>query len=156
MKRLLTIITAIALFVTTSGFDAFGQHRSKADKATRTEWLKEMRNYKKDFLVKELQLSQEQSEKFFPVYFAMEDEVQSIQRQTRQMTRDLEKKGSAATQLETDKTIEAVYELKSKEGAIELKYLPKFKAILSPQQVLKLKSSEQKFMRNLMKQHKKK
>ena len=41
-------------------------------------WMSDMREYKKEFLTREMELSQEQQDKFFPLYSAMEDEVYQL------------------------------------------------------------------------------
>lgn len=153
MKTALTVITAIMIMFAAP--IAANAQKKVGNKKPRTEWVKEMRAFKKDFLSKQLDLSNEQREKFFPLYNAMEDEVIKLQQQTRQMSAEVDKKGEKASDLELDKTVDAVYELKAKEGNIELKYLPKFKEILTPRQLLKLKKAEHKFTRELMKNQKK-
>lgn len=140
------------MLVISNPFDMAAQ--KKADKESRRQWDKEIRDAKKRYIVKELDLNTEQTAKFFPLYFAMEDELQSLQRQTKQMEKELNDKGDKATPLETEKTIEAIYEQKSREGAIEMKYLPKFKEVLSVKQLVKLKKAERKFFRELMKHRK--
>lgn len=155
MKRLINILILVVM-LTATAVPSISAQKNGGESRPRKEWVKEFRNYKKDYLTRKLKLSAQQSEQFFPVYFQMEDEMIALQRQLRQMVRDLEKKGNNASALETDKTIEAIFEQKSREGEIEMKYLPKFRAILTPAQMLQLKKSEQRLTRELMKFHGKK
>lgn len=156
MKHLLALVAFMIMLAAPLSDAAAQQKQKKNERKPRTEWVKEMRSYKKDYISKRLDLTNEQREKFFPLYYAMEDEVFRLQEQTRQMERNLDKKNTKATELEYDKTVDAVYELKAKEGAIEMKYLPKFKEILTSKQLLQLKKAEHKFTRELMKNHSKK
>lgn len=47
-------------------------------KASREQWMTEMRQYKRNYLAKELELTKEQQNKFFPLYEAMEDECAAV------------------------------------------------------------------------------
>lgn len=144
-KSLLLLIIAIILPVA-----ALAQ--KEHSKGSRAQWWKEMQEYKHNFIAKEINLSDEQKEKFFPIYAEMEKATFQLNKQTR----DLEKKvtdNKSATDIEYEKAAEALFELKAKEGAIEESYLTKFKAILSPQQLFKLKIAERKFTREVMKHH---
>lgn len=125
------------------------------DKADRQAWEKEMTKYKHDYMTKELKLSEAQQEKFFKVYDAMAKEVRTAHSQTRKFSKEIEKKGDKATALELEKAAQAQFELKGRESAIEMKYFPKFKEVLTPQQLFKLKKVERHFNREMVKQHKK-
>ena len=134
---------------------AFAQKNDKpGNREERSRWYKEMLQYKRDFMVKELQLTDEQKAKFIPIYDKMESETEAINRQTRQMMRSVEKKGSEATDLEYEKAAEATFELKSKEGAIDTKYYNELKTVLTPRQMFKFKNAENQFTRELMKHRK--
>ena len=50
-------------------------------------WMSDMREYKKEFLTREMELSQEQQDKFFPLYSAMEDEVYQLNKESRELER---------------------------------------------------------------------
>ncbi len=130
-------------------------HAQDKNNIGRKEWFEELRQYKHDFLAKELQLSQEQQDKFFPLYDDMENSVESLNRQTRGLEKNIEKADGKASDLEYEKAAEAMFELKSKEGAIEQQYATKFKTVLTPKQMFELKRAERKFFHKLMKEHSK-
>ena len=102
-----------------------------------------------------LKLTDEQKAKFVPVYEEMDERTAKIERETRQMEREVRKKGAQATDTEYEKAAEALTELKGKQGAIEMEYLPKFKSILTKEQLFKMKGAERDFMRELMDRHRK-
>jgi len=121
-------------------------------KGSRAQWWKEMQEYKHNFIANEIGLSDEQKEKFFSVYTEMEKATFQLNKQTR----DLEKKvmdNKSASDIEYEKAAEALFELKEKEGAVEKAYFDKFKEILTPKQLFKLKLAERKFTREAMKHH---
>lgn len=147
LKRIAFAIIAIAMI----SLPAIAQKNDNG--ADRQRWRKEMRQLKNDFMVRELKLTNDQREKFLPAYNAMEDEIDAVNRDTRKMTREVEKKGDAATELEYEKATDAMFEAKAREGAIEKKYVKQFRSVLSREQMFKLKRVEQKFTRELMKHH---
>lgn len=146
-KLLLIIITLLLLPVAMSA--------QKPTERERQTWMKEMQQYKNDYIARKLDLTDEQKAKFMPLYNRMEAEVRKICEQTMRMERDVRKKGDAATDLECEKAAEAQFELKGKEAQIELKYFKEFKTVLSSRQLLKLKKAEREFSRELMKHHEK-
>ena len=137
MKRFITFILILSLFAPLCQIAANGNGKD------RKEWFKKMRDYKHQFIIKELILSAEQQKNLFPIYDKMEDEIFKVTSETRQ----LEKKVSSGkvTDLEYENAARAITELKQKECAIELKYFDQLKAILSSQQLFLLKKAERKF-----------
>lgn len=149
MKQLVFVI--LALLFATSG-TAQAQQRKRLTAEDRQKYLGEMRQYKHDFIVKDLDLTRDQQNAFFPIYDKMDDELTQVAEETR----DLEDKVAAddkATDTELESAARTVFEQKSKEGEIEKAYFEKFKGILSPRQLLKLKSAERKFTQQLFRQH---
>ena len=118
----------------------------------RSQWMTEMRQYKRAYLTKELDLSSQQESKFFPLYEDMEDEIARINDEARSLEKKVADMDNA-TDADYEKVTEAVYNAKTREAAIEREYLDKFKTILSPRQMFRLKAVERSFNRELMKQH---
>lgn len=118
----------------------------------RNRYINEIREYKHNFLTKELNLSKEQQTEFFPVYDEMEDRILTIGSETRELERSI-----AADQdipdVQVEAAAEAIYNQKFKEAQIENEYFPKFKEILTPRQLLILKNSEKKFTQSLVRHH---
>ncbi len=141
MKRLTLISLILALFVSFSSYaQQPGERRQRP--VERKEWFKELRQYKHDFLTKELKLTKEQQESFFPLY----DETRDIEHRVRNTKGEI-------SDLEYEKASEAMFEIKGKEADIEMKYYPKFKKALTPKQMFMLKIAERKFTNELMMQH---
>ncbi len=112
----------------------------------------EMRNYKHRFLAKELDLDSDQQREFFPVYDSMDDRLQKISSETRELERTVAD-NEDATDTEIEAAAAAVYSQKLREGKIEEEYFEQFKAILTPRQLLRLRSAEKRFTQHLVRQH---
>lgn len=143
-------ILAIALSLC-SVAAALAQARSLSPEE-RDKWLSEMSAYKKEFIARQLDLSDKQQKAFFEVYNQMEAELNQIAADTR----DLERKVSEsdeASDIEIESVARAIFEQKSREGAVETAYFDKFKEILSPKQLLALKKAERKFTQQLVRRH---
>ncbi len=148
MKKVSILLLILAFFAPLATIDA----QQRGSKEDRERWFKEMREYKHNFLIKKLDLTPEQQPEFFAIYDAMESETHKIHHETRKLQRELKKKGDAANDIEYEKAAEALFELKSKQGEIELKYFDQFKKVLSKKQLFMLKDVEDKFTRHIMKQ----
>ncbi len=130
--------------------------KSPTDKAVPTKsqtdrWYNEMRAYKTEYIANALDLTPEQKEKFVPVYNAMNSELDKISQETRTLERKVSK-NEKASDLEYEKAAEALFEMRSREGAVDQRYYQQFKAILSKKQLFKLKAAERHFGRHLMKE----
>lgn len=143
-----TILSFILLFAASVAF------ADRPDDAQRKQWFDEMRQLRINYIAKNLDLTREQRDKFVPAYDAMSRELEKVMRDTRSLYNSVKKKGDAATDIEKQKAAEAMYECKGAENAIEMRYFAKFKAILTPSQLFKLKAAEHEFNHQLMKQRK--
>ncbi len=144
MRKYIAALLLCLLFATGSAFGAGPQ-----DKAQRQQWYDNMIQTKIDYLAKQMSLTSDQKEKFEQTYKAMANETGRLTRDTRNLERQVSKKADA-TDLEYEKASEAIAELKSKEGAIELKYYRQFKTFLSKKQLFQLKIAENKWMDTIM------
>ena len=143
---------AYLLIVLVASFSVIAAAQNQNDNIDRQKWMNEMRNFKHDFLAKDLELSKEQQHDFFAAYDEMEDRINRLNLETR----ELEQKTLAdpdASDVALEAAARASYHLKNEECKIELEYFDKFKEILSPQQLIRLKNSERKFTQQLMQHH---
>lgn len=127
--------------------DAQAQKQSKAD---RDKWLKEVREYKHDKLVEETDMSAAQKAEFLPLYSAMEQEIYQVNVEARNLENKISNSTDEISELEYEKAAEALAEVKSREGDIELKYYKKFEKILSKKQLFLLKRAENRFTRDML------
>lgn len=118
----------------------------------REQWMTEMRQYKRIYLTKELELTREQQTKFYPLYDEMEDNEAKINDEARAMEKRVAEMQSPSD-LEYEKATEAVYDAAVRSAQLEREYMDKFKEILSRKQLFRLKAVERQFNREMMKQH---
>lgn len=140
MNRIFIILALSAAIISTAS--AQTHHPEE-----RERWKSELRNYKHDFIARDLDLSREQQAKFFPLYDQMEDSIERINIDTRELENRV---ADDAGDIEVEAAARALFEQKSREGRLELEYFDTFKTILTPRQLLKLKNAERQFMRQLM------
>lgn len=146
--RILTLITffSISLLASVTSWGA------SQNPEAREQWMTEMRQYKRVYMTKELDLTRDQQNKFYPLYEEMEEQVAKVNDEARTMERrvaDL----SNATDLEYEKATEAIYDAAVRSAELEREYMGKFKEILSNEQLFRLKSVERQFNREMMRQH---
>lgn len=145
--RILTLVSLLWLAVL-----SISARPAPQNQGDREQWMTEMRQYKRLYLTKELQLTREQQTKFFPLYEEMEDAEAKIDDESRAM----EKRVSdlpTATDLEYEKATEAIYDSAIKSAQLEREYMDKFKDILTRKQLFRLKGVERQFNREMMRQH---
>ena len=148
MKRIL-FITAILIY--TSQVLVSAQNNNSEQ---RQKWFQEMTNAKIEFVNTELGITKDQKEEFNKIYKSYLSELHKVHTETRALRKSIESKKDA-TDLEYEKAAEALFELKSKEGAVDEKYFIKFKQILSPNQLFKFQRTEDRWTKRLMKHRKK-
>lgn len=146
MKRIYLIVVFVVAVIAGVG-DSYAQNKSDRD-----QWLEQIRQYKRTYFTKELDLTKEQQQKFFPLYEEMEDQTSKLEEDARVMERRVSE-ATDATDLEYEKAAEALYDMKLKQAEVEKGYMEKFKTILSARQLFELKGVERKFSRDMMRQH---
>ena len=116
----------------------------------REQYKEKLRRYQHQFLTRELGLSREEANKFFPVYDSMCDELEQVGRDTRVLEQKTLNNTNASA-VECENTARALFEQKKTESEIELRYFEQFRELLSPRQLLQLKSAEDAFRRDVLK-----
>ena len=147
MVKKLLIYISVLLFL----MPCVASAQRKEDGA-RSQWLTEMRQYKRNYFAKELGLTREQQNKFFPLYEEMDDETYRIEEEARQMEKRVSEMADPSD-TEFEKATEALYDARLRTAQIEKDYLEKFNDILSRKQLFQLKAVERKFQRDMMRQH---
>ena len=148
MKIKILLLSAI---LATCAFGAGAQKQRLSSDQVQTA-LTQMRNYKHRILAKDLDLTKDQEERFFVLYDKLDDELI----QTGAETREMERKALADAKLsdtECNTVSRALFQQKMKEAELEMSYYEQFADILTPRQLLKLKSVERKIALTLAKYH---
>lgn len=149
MRKVFTFIT-LSILCLCSSAQALAQ--TALSDADRQRWMSELRQYKHEFLTKELNLTSEQQDAFFELYDQMEDEIEQLNAQTRALQQKIEE-NDEATDLEITNAARTIFELKRAEGQIEMTYFDRFAKILTPRQLLLIKNAERKFTQQLVNHH---
>lgn len=149
MKKSINIIIVLTI-IFSSSFCLVAQQGNRNSK--HQKWFKEFRNYKRDFLIKEVDLTKSQQEEFFPLYNSMEKEIFQLNKEVREMEKKVSS-SSNVSDLEYEKTAQAMSEVKAQEAKIESGYFEKFSKILSKKQLFLLKRAENRFTRDMLNHH---
>ena len=88
MKRILSLTLIFILSV--SSFMLFAQNTDKKKEQEKQKaWLEEFRSIKRNFLIKEIGLSDEEAARFFPLYNEKETKKHKLHKENRQLTRSI-------------------------------------------------------------------
>ena len=151
MKPSLRHLYFLAVIISISVVRADAQPPQLDDEG-RQRWMTEIRNYKHDFFTKELELSEDQQRDFFAEYDQMEDRINKLNSETRELEENTIDNPDASD-VELEATARALFEIKGEESKIELEYFEKFKNILQPKQLILIKNTERKFTQQLVQHH---
>ena len=144
----------IAALVISLAIPAMLSAGKPSDKAQRIQWMKEVRNYKYELFTKEMELTEEQQEAFFPEYEEMEKAIFSVNKEARELEHKISASTTPVSDTEYEAAATALAKVKQKEGEIEMEYFAKFEKILSKKQLFMLKRAENKFTQNILSHHK--
>lgn len=151
MKKTYFLFTLVLLFFALPAVS----YAQDSDVQTRKKWFQEVRNYKYDFFTKEMELTKEQQNAFFPEYEAMEKAIFMVNKEAREMESKITNSKDAVSDTEYEAAALALTKIKQKEGEIEMEYFTKFEKILSKKQLFLLKRAENKFTQSILNYHKK-
>lgn len=122
---------------------------SEAPKGDLESQRAKVKLFKRQIITRELGLSRDVANKFFPIYEKMDEELERLGRDTHTLeTRTIN--NATATDIDLETAARAIFEQKKSEGEIELRYFEKFRSVLSPRQLLKLKAAEREFRRQVI------
>ena len=143
MKTLIFKIT-LFLFVVAACFPAFSQDRHHPSK----ERLQNIQNAKIAFITEKLNLTPEQSQKFWPIYNQLENEREALREKSRTLRNEnLE----AMTDAEIRTALDNRLKWRQSELNLDKQYLERFLRVISVRQLATLYRSEREFTRVLLK-----
>lgn len=149
MKRNIVILLAVMML----SLPCVAQ-RKDSMKGNRAEWKKELQDFKYKYLAQEVELTEEQQEKFFELYVKMESELKTVDSDCKAAQKAVKAEGEHSD-AEYEKALNALLNKRVMKGQIEKRYYDQFKTFLSVKQLYKLKTAEQKFNKKLMELRKK-
>ena len=143
MKRYIFLIT-ILMSVISLGF-AQGKKEDK-----KAQMRQDLLEFKMKYLAQEMELKDDQKEKFFALYPEMSKKLRDCFKESRHLEKELKNSKDSAEE-DYKKVTEAKNEANAKATEIEKEYDSKFSEFLSQKQIFKMKEAEKEF-RNKMEQ----
>lgn len=143
MKNILLmclLFVPFALSAQTSGFV------NNKHKATKQEKRDRVENEKIAFITKELQLTTDEAQKFWPVYNQYSKERGELRKQRRESIQVTE----TMTDADAEKAVENMLSYRQKEIDLQRSYFTKFLDVIPGKKVAKLYNAEEKFKRMLL------
>lgn len=140
MKRLL-----ILLFVLVGGtalsfaYDGYNQHMSPD----------EFRAKQKAFIIEKADLTQAEADKFFPLYFELQDKKKEVNDKVWKLMR--KGKDNKMTDAQYEEIILQIYDLRIESDKLDKTYYTKYKKVLSAKKIFQIQRAESRFHREMLK-----
>lgn len=144
MKRIILMLTMVILALS----PVYAQ--KNGPKKDRAAMRKEMREFKIKYLCQEMELTDEQREKFVPLYNQMSDERWKIFREIKAQEKRM-KKAKKVGEADYESALKVTTNAKEKSAEIERQYDAQFSKFLSAKQLYKMKEAEAQFVEKMRK-----
>lgn len=118
------------------------------------KWMNEVRNFKHSFLIKETEMTEEQSNNFIPLYSEMEDKIYQANREARKLEQEITLSQKEISEENYLNAATVLSQVKEKEAEIEKHYFAIFSNILSKKQLFMLKRAENRFAFEMLSHYK--
>ena len=141
----LLLLFSIGLTATAQQDDG-GRHHRKFD-------IVKVKKEKEAFLIKKMELTNEEAKAFIPLESEYMDKKFALNREIRHQIRDLKRKKNK-TEEDYKKINDLTLEVEEKNAALKKEYYDKFEEILPAQKVVKYRNADQEFMNQLLETHK--
>ena len=119
--------------------------QSKSNHISREDF----KNRQKEYFIKKVELTPTEAEKFFPIYFELQDKKAEYNKEVWNNIRKGNQKN--VTDSEYAKISEDIIKTKITIDKLELEYLEKYKKVLSPKKIYNIQRAEMRFHRDLIK-----
>lgn len=142
------LVTALFILFFISG-TAFSQQPTKKSPKEREEKIEQL---KIAFITKELNLTSEEAQQFWPVYNEMNDKIKLEKKSQRKTSQELKKNHDSFSDADFKSKIASILDSETREVELKSKYIGEIAAIISYKKASKLLSLEQRFKRELLSQ----
>ncbi len=140
MKRIILLLTILIGGVSLMrAYDGYFQHMSP----------EQFRQKQKEFIIEKAGLTNQEAEKFFPIYFELQDKKKELNDQAWKLLHS--GKDKKLSEAEYEKNMLKMYDLRIESAQLEKTYFTKFKDILSIQKIYEVQKAETRFHRELVK-----
>lgn len=144
MKKIISILLLTLTLAHVSS--AVAQDNKHDDKQTRKERWEKFRQDKHDFFAKTMELTDEQSQQFFPLYEEMEKKCFEAVREVRRETREIMNNKNVSDE-KYKAAADRAAALDTRKAEIEREYYTKFCQILTPRQQFLYHRCEHEFQK---------
>ncbi len=148
MKKI--VLIAWLLLSLNVSFVASAQTKEEERKARMEQFFQ----FRRDFMIEQIGLTEQECEKFFALYDKMEEEKWLADKEARDFARRIARSEAVVTDVEYEKAADALLEKNEKIARIERAYYEKFKTLLTSEKLFKFKNAQERLPRAMMK-HKK-
>ena len=109
----------------------------------------EFRERQRTFITERAELTKEEAEKFFPLFFELQDRKQVLNDKAWKLMR--KGKDERTTEEQYGEILEGIYDARIASEELEKEYFQKFRKILSNKKIYMVQRAEMRFHRNLLK-----
>lgn len=102
------------------------------------------------FITKELELTTDEAQKFWPVYNELESKLKEIRKSNRKLEKEIQENFDKISDEDAKKKFEEILANEEKELTLRKEYQEKFSKVIGNKRTLKLLSLEREFKRELL------
>ena len=121
---------------------------TKAQDGDIREQLEELRT---QIYTRTLNLSADESKKFWPIFNQMSDELEVVRKRERRIKKEINRNSSSLTEAEMDAKLQQLFSLGQQRVDISKKYYPQLKTAVSVHKVALMYKAERNFKQELIK-----
>ena len=125
MKKIILLLSAVLLWALPVSVSAQNKNNDKA-KQQRKEQFDRFCKFRRDFMMKQIGLSEQEAKQFFPLYEEMEGKKWTVDREARTFARKIVRSETAVSDVEYEKAAEVLLEKDEKLAKIDRDYQIKF------------------------------
>lgn len=152
MKKIVLLFTAFVWLALPVSINA--QNGNDAEKKQqRKEKFDQFCQFRRDYMMKQIELTEQEAKQFFPLYEELEGKKWKIDKEAREFARRVARSTTVVTDTEYEKAAQALLEKDEKMAQLDREYYDKFKVFLSNEKLFKFKNAQMKFPRAMMKWH---
>jgi hypothetical protein len=120
-------------------YDGYNQHLSPDEFKAR----------QKTFITDKAELTEKEADRFFPLYFELQDKKKKINDRAWELMR--KGKDNRMTDAQYEEVILQVYDLRIETDNLDRAYYTRFKKVLSPKKIFQVQRAEARFHREMLK-----
>lgn len=141
------VVTSLVLAIP---LNAVSQERGKMDKAQHKERKEKIEALKKEYIEKELALTDTEKQKFWPIYDELHAKLKEQRKKELEIGRDLRDNFESYSDTEVKTKTDAIFASESAVIQLKKEYLQKYAAVIGQKRATKVLHLEREFKKELM------